>query len=120
MERRALGKGINALIPDVQGAGKRQEVLYIQPDKIRPNTLQPRERFDEQGIEDLAASIQEKGVLQPLLVRRQGDAFELIAGERRLRAALSLNLKEVPVIVKNVDDRDSLEVKCGKRATPKR
>lgn len=110
MERKALGKGISALIPDVQSSTPREEVLSVDIVKIRPNILQPRERFDEQKIADLANSIREKGVIQPLLVRRQGDAYELIAGERRLRAAQSLNMKEVPVIVKNADDLDSLEL----------
>ncbi|MCG8430146.1 MAG: ParB/RepB/Spo0J family partition protein, partial [Candidatus Omnitrophica bacterium] len=110
MERKALGKGISALIPDVQAGVKKEEVLFIETDKIRPNILQPREHFEEQGIDSLAASIREKGVIQPLLVRRKGDSYELIAGERRLRAAQLLNLKDVPVIVKAVDDRDSLEL----------
>ena len=110
MERKALGKGISALIPDVQAGVKKEEVLFIETDKIRPNILQPREHFEEQGIDSLAASIREKGVIQPLLVRRKGDSYELIAGERRLRAAQLLNLKDVPVIVKAVDDQDSLEL----------
>jgi ParB family transcriptional regulator, chromosome partitioning protein len=111
MERRALGKGINALIPDTHSQDtKREEVIYASLDKIRPNALQPREVFDQVGIEELAASIKEKGVIQPLVVRRQGDNFELIAGERRFRAAQTLDMKEIPVLIKNVDDRESLEL----------
>ncbi|MFA5177542.1 MAG: ParB/RepB/Spo0J family partition protein, partial [Candidatus Omnitrophota bacterium] len=108
MERRALGKGISALIPEKE-VNVKNEINYIQPDQIRPNPFQPREEFDQQHIEELAQSIKEKGVIQPLLVRRKGDYYELIAGERRLRACNMLGLKEIPIIVKEVDDRDSLE-----------
>jgi ParB family chromosome partitioning protein len=111
MERRALGKGINALIPDIfSQETRKEEVLFVPIDKIKANALQPREIFDQGGIDELAVSIREKGVIQPLVVRRQGDSYELIAGERRLRACQALNLKEVPVLLKNVDDRESLEL----------
>ncbi len=108
MERRALGKGISALIPEKE-AGARSEIIFVQTEQIRPNPFQPREDFDLNTAEELAQSIKEKGVIQPLLVRRKGDYYELIAGERRLRACKSLALKEIPIIVKDVDDRDSLE-----------
>ncbi|MCX5706609.1 MAG: ParB/RepB/Spo0J family partition protein [Candidatus Omnitrophica bacterium] len=108
MERKALGKGISALIPERE-ASLRSEIIFVQSDQIKPNRFQPREDFDPQSIEELAQSIKEKGVIQPLLVRRKGDNYELIAGERRLRACKSLGLKEIPIIVKDVDDRDSLE-----------
>ncbi|MDD2680046.1 MAG: ParB/RepB/Spo0J family partition protein [Candidatus Omnitrophica bacterium] len=108
MERRALGKGISALIPEKETSIK-NEINYVQPDQIRPNPFQPREEFDQEHIAELAQSIKEKGVIQPLLVRRKGDDYELIAGERRLRACNLLGLKEIPIIVKDVDDRDSLE-----------
>lgn len=108
MERRALGKGIGALIPEKEESA-RHEIIYASTDQIKPNPFQPREEFNQEHIEELAQSIKEKGVIQPLLVRRRGDSFELIAGERRLRACKSLALKEIPVIVKDIDDRDSLE-----------
>jgi ParB family chromosome partitioning protein len=110
MERKALGKGIGALIPEKQSAEHKEEVIYVSTEQIRPNPFQPREDFDEESINELAQSIREKGVIQPLLVRRHGDNFELIAGERRLRAAKSLGIKEIPILVKNVDDVDSLEL----------
>lgn len=110
MERRALGKGLGALIPDHDVTSGHEKIHYVQTGQIRPNPFQPRENFDLKTIEELAQSIKEKGVIQPLLVRRHGDAFELIAGERRLRAAQALNLAEIPVIIKNVDDKDSLEL----------
>ena len=110
MERKALGKGIGALITEKQSAEHKEEVIYVSTEQIRPNPFQPREDFDEESINELAQSIREKGVIQPLLVRRHGDNFELIAGERRLRAAKSLGIKEIPILVKNVDDVDSLEL----------
>ncbi|MCX5704682.1 MAG: ParB/RepB/Spo0J family partition protein [Candidatus Omnitrophica bacterium] len=109
-QRRALGKGIGALIPQKQEVEHKEEVLYVSAEQIRPNPFQPREDFDEASIQELAQSIREKGVIQPLLVRRSGDKFELIAGERRLRAAKSLGLKEIPILVRNVEDVDSLEI----------
>jgi len=109
MERRALGKGISALIPE-KDEDKGQKIFFVQSDLIKPNPFQPRENFDSQGLEELTQSIKEKGILQPLLVRRKGEAFELIAGERRLRAANSLGIKEIPVIIKDIEDSDSLEI----------
>lgn len=110
MERKALGRGIAALIPEKASEQKKEEILYAPVDLIRPNPFQPREDFDTQAIEELAQSIREKGIIQPLLVRRKGDYFELIAGERRLRAAKSLDIKELPILIKNVEDIDSLEM----------
>lgn len=109
MERKALGKGLSALFPERE-TSRKEEVIYVQTEKIKPNPFQPRESFNVQGIEELSHSMKEKGVIQPLLVRRKGDSYELIAGERRLRAAQLLNLKEVPILVKDVEDRDSLEL----------
>jgi len=109
MERKALGKGISALIPEREQE-VRESIIYAKTSQIKPNPFQPREDFDLQSIEELAQSIKEKGVIQPLLVRRKGDNYELIAGERRLRAANSLNIKEIPIIIKDVTDKDSLEL----------
>ncbi len=110
MERKVLGKGISALIPDREEVDKGEKIMHVAIDQVRPNPFQPREDFDMQNMEDLIQSIKERGVIQPILVRRKDNHYELIAGERRLRAANSLNLKEIPVIVKDVDDRDSLEL----------
>jgi len=109
MEKRALGKGIGALIPDRVPEGQ-DKIIYVQTESILPSPFQPREDFDTQGLEDLTQSIKEKGVIQPILARRKGDSYELIAGERRLRAAKLLKLKEIPVIIKDVEDQDSLEI----------
>ncbi|MGE5307915.1 MAG: ParB/RepB/Spo0J family partition protein [Deltaproteobacteria bacterium] len=112
MEHKALGKGISALIPKtqpvVEEGGKRVASLKIE--QVKPNPFQPREEFKPEAMEELVQSIREKGIIQPILVRTKGDSYELIAGERRLRAAQLLNLKEVPAIIKEVDDRDSLEL----------
>lgn len=111
MERRALGKGISALIPGKPtGPGSHEEVVSVKIEQIRPNPFQPRVDFDDESLQELTQSIKEKGVIQPILVRRAGDNYELIAGERRFRAAKLLGLNEIPAIVKNVQDRDSLEI----------
>ena len=112
MERRALGKGLSALIPDkvLENNDYKEEIIYVQSGQIKPNPFQPREDFDQTSIEELAQSIKEKGVIQPLLVRRKGDSYELIAGERRLRASISLGLNKIPIIVREVSDQDSLEL----------
>ncbi|MBI4706759.1 MAG: ParB/RepB/Spo0J family partition protein [Candidatus Omnitrophica bacterium] len=109
MERRSLGKGINALIPEAQ-IGHKSGALNVQTGQIKPNPFQPRVEFDQESIEELAQSVKEKGVIQPLIVRQKGDYYELIAGERRLRAAQRLGLTEVPVVIKDVGDQDSLEI----------
>jgi ParB family transcriptional regulator, chromosome partitioning protein len=109
MEKKALGKGISALIPEKQEYRK-DEIIYVQSGQIKPNPFQPREDFDTHNIEELAQSIKEKGIIQPLLVRRKGDYFELIAGERRLRACNTLGINEIPIIIKDVQDQDSLEL----------
>lgn len=112
MERRALGKGLSALIPEkaIERNVHKEEIIYVQIGQIKANPFQPREDFDQQSIDELAQSIKEKGVIQPLLVRRKGDNYELIAGERRLRASNLLGLKEIPIIVREVSDQDSLEL----------
>ncbi len=115
MERKALGKGLSALIPEMPagsvGLGqKKEEILHVAIEQVKPNPFQPREDFNQQNIDELAQSIKEKGVIQPLLVRRRGDNYELIAGERRLRAAKSMGFKEIPVIAREVSDQDSLEL----------
>jgi ParB family chromosome partitioning protein len=102
----ALGKGLNALIPK-QG----EEVLYLDIDRIMPGKQQPRRVFHEESLKELAASIKEKGVLQPVIVSRTGDgSFNLIAGERRWRASVLAGLKKIPALIKNVASRDSLEI----------
>lgn len=111
MEKRhnALGKGLSALIPIKTKETTTREGYFICPiSKISVNKKQPRKTFYEHTIDELAASIQANGILQPLVVKPDGDGFQLIAGERRLRAAKKIGLKEVPVIIKDVDEKDQL------------
>lgn len=115
MHRKALGKGLEALIPtgitstlEVQPKSGPRE---IPTDDIGPNPFQPRSRFDEASLKELAASIRATGVLQPVLVRKSGgDGYELVAGERRLRAAQMAGVTAIPAIVRDVGDREMLEL----------
>lgn len=110
--RSGLGKGLGALIPPTEAPAIEESALReVAIDSITPNTYQPRKHLDEKELAPLAASIAEVGVLQPLLVRERegGGEFELIAGERRWRAARQAGLEEVPVIVRKSDDNVSLE-----------
>ena len=91
-------------------SGRASTVIDIGLDRIKPNPYQPRESFDDAETEELAASIRSKGVLQPVLVRRKGTGYELIAGERRMRAARRAGLSSVPAIVRDVADRELLEI----------
>ncbi|MCU0651129.1 MAG: ParB/RepB/Spo0J family partition protein [Candidatus Omnitrophica bacterium] len=109
MEHRALGKGLNALIPDTE-VEKGSKVVILNVAQVKPNPCQPRENFSPEEMEELVGSIREKGVIQPVLVRSKPEGYELIAGERRVRAARMLGLQEIPAIVRNVDDKDSLEL----------
>ena len=105
----ALGKGLSALIPIRAKELTAKEGYFICPvSKISANRNQPRKAFNDHTIDELAQSIQENGILQPLVVKPDGSGFELIAGERRLRAAKKLGLREVPVIIKDVNDKDQL------------
>jgi len=108
-KRMALGKGLGALIPDM-GAEETRTIVYCGIEEILPNRSQPRKHFDESKLQDLAESIKEKGILEPLIVRRMDHGYELIIGERRWRAAQKAGLKEVPVLVKEIEGREALEI----------
>ena len=110
MEKRALGKGLSALIPEKESEHSQQGSTSVSIDLVLPNPFQPREMFDERGMQELVQSIKEKGMIQPVVVRQRGDRYEIIAGERRYRAAKSLNLKELPIVIKEVSDQESLEM----------
>jgi ParB family chromosome partitioning protein len=99
-KRPALGKGLSALIPDVPEP--KAAPLEVDIDRLAPNPLQPRKSFDAAGLEELTASVRTHGVIQPILVRRHGSAFLIIAGERRWRAAQRAGLLKVPVVVKDL------------------
>jgi ParB family transcriptional regulator, chromosome partitioning protein len=112
MEKRpALGKGLSALIPDAPEASALPTELDI--DQLAPNHFQPRGQVDTARLDELTASIKANGVIQPIVVRRVGDGFQIIAGERRWRAALKAGLRRVPVVVREVPEaqqRSVLEV----------
>jgi ParB family chromosome partitioning protein len=107
--RRGLGRGLSALIATGESVGGLKfEELPISA--IRPSTYQPRRSFPETGIKELAASIREVGILQPLVVRSTAEGFELIAGERRLRAAKEAGLDRVPVLIRRAGENESIEL----------
>lgn len=113
MNKKVLGKGLSALIPeglaiDTQTPDATTKVVYLKTNQIRPSPFQPRLDFNSQKQNELIASIKEKGFLQPVLVRKVAEGYQLIAGERRLRAAQALNLAEVPAMVKNVQNDEAL------------
>lgn len=109
MDRKVLGKGLAALIPETQ-AQAHEKVVYLNIDLIKPNPYQPRQEFEPQPLQELTDSIRVKGIIQPIIVRRSAIGFELIAGERRLRAAKELKLEQIPAIVREASDEDSLEI----------
>jgi ParB family chromosome partitioning protein len=120
MEKKVLGKGLAALISKSNSAkdsnreissleiNQHGSVAHVKTISILENRLQPRQNYDDSTLEDLKSSIKEKGILQPILVRKHENGYEVVAGERRLRAAKAIGLEEVPVIIKNVTDREAL------------
>ena len=108
--RSGLGKGLGALIPTEVREDRTSALAEIPIGSVRPNSFQPRKAFDEESLADLTASVRELGVLQPILVRPLGEeGFELIAGERRWRAAKRAGLQTIPALIKEVTDAASLE-----------
>ena len=115
MSKKALGRGLEALIPtrekepekDSLPTGKVEELSI---EMISPNRYQPRKRFDEEKLEELAVSLREKGVIEPVIVRATEEGYELIAGERRLQAAKRLRMSTIPAVVRIATDREMLEL----------
>jgi len=108
MTRKALGRGLSALLREVETASAGLEQVPV--DLIDPNPFQPRSAFPEETLRELAESIRSSGVLQPILVRRVDGKFQLIAGERRLRAARMAGLQAVPAVIRDLGDRETLEL----------
>ena len=104
----ALGRGLGSLIPQRTSDGP--AVIDVPLARVSPNPHQPRRRMDESGLEELAASIREHGVLQPVLVTETLDGYQLIAGERRVRASRLAGLDHIPALIRQLADRDQLEV----------
>jgi len=111
MKRKALGKGLSALLPDPEPPGAGEEAtLHLRPDQLEANPFQPRTLMEPGRLDELAGSIRENGFIQPLLVRRAGGGYQIVAGERRWRAAQKLGLATVPVVVRDVPDDRLLEL----------
>lgn len=119
-KRGGLGKGLDSLIANKVGAIENveatrkpepdKEVTFVKITKVEPNREQPRKKFDEDSLLELSESLKQYGILQPLLVQDKKDYFEIIAGERRWRAAKMAGLKEIPVIIKELSDRETVEI----------
>lgn len=106
---KGLGKGINALFPgeDLEPLEVVQQISLID---IKPNPFQPRKVFDEEALKELAESIKEHGVLQPIIIRKKGSKFEIVVGERRYRASQEVGLEEIPAVVRELNDQQMMEL----------
>src|SRR4029078_1930482 len=112
-KRPALGRGLSALIPDTPAPAapaQAERTLDVDSDLLRPNKFQPRTQMDDERIDDLARSIRANGILQPILVRKVEQGYEIIAGERRWRAAQRAGLHRVPVVVRDIPEERLLAV----------
>jgi ParB family chromosome partitioning protein len=114
---RGLGKGLDSMIPPIKSESKKTDTkdnvsheTYIGINEIEPNSLQPRKTFDEDSLHELADSIKQYGIIQPLVVQKKGKFYEIIAGERRWRAARIAGLKTVPVVIKDYTKQEIVEI----------
>lgn len=112
MTRKALGRGLSALLRETEAppATPHVGVEAIRVDLITPNPFQPRQTFDQTSLKELADSIRASGVVQPILVRKSGERYQLVAGERRWRAAMAAGLESIPAVVREISDREALEL----------
>ena len=120
-KKRALGRGLeqlfntenldlNSFEKNVYDTATKEEIINIKVDELRPNPYQPRKKFDDNALKDLAASIKEHGIFQPIIVKKSIKGYEIIAGERRVRASKMVGLKEIPAIIRNLDDEQMMEI----------
>lgn len=109
MSRQALGKGLRSLIPQTEVINRNQ-VNMIDVNKITANPFQPRKQFDMEKLEQLAESIKEHGVLEPIIVRRVEDSYQIVVGERRWRASCMAGLETIPAVIKDLSDREMTEI----------
>lgn len=110
MNRKALGRGLSALLGEETTKNSDEGFLEIDLDLIKPNAEQPRTRFTESNLEELSQSIKANGVVQPIVVRRKGSEYEIVAGERRWRASQRAGLQRIPAVIKDVSDEKLLEL----------
>jgi len=109
MSKRGLGKGLEALIPKVEYKEK-ELVIEMDTESLTPNLFQPRKNFDKEKMEELKESIRKHGIIQPIVVRKMASGYEIVAGERRLKAAKEIGLKKIPAIIKILNNEKSLEI----------
>ena len=107
MPKRVLGKGLGALFPEHD---LKKDIFSLELSSIRSNPFQPREDYSDAEIASLIDSVKSKGIIQPVIVRKSGKLFELVCGERRYRAAKKAGLRKIPVIIKELTDREVLEI----------
>jgi len=109
MIKRGLGKGLEALIPKAEHKEK-ELVIEMDVESLTPNIFQPRKNFDKEKMEELKGSIKKHGIIQPIVVRKIANGYEIVAGERRLKAAKEIGLKKIPAIIKSINNEKSLEI----------
>ena len=109
MIKRGLGKGLEALIPKAEYKEK-GFVIEMDVESLTPNLFQPRKNFDKEKMEELKGSIKKHGIIQPIVVRKIANGYEIVAGERRLKAAKEIGLKKIPAIIKSINNEKSLEI----------
>jgi len=109
MKKKALGKGLKAFLPEDYGILKEERFIEIDIEKLKPNPIQPRLKFDEDSIDGLAKSIKERGILQPIVAVPEDGYFKIIIGERRWRAAQKIGLKKIPTLIRSMTNEQQLE-----------
>src|SRR5664280_1651062 len=111
-QKNVLGKGLGAMFPDLLDAkySKKQASTSWRIEELRPNRFQPRKNFNDQDQKQLVASIKQSGIIQPIVVRKMDKGYEIIAGERRWRAAQAAGLKDVPIVIRAATDREAAEI----------
>ncbi|UII55957.1 ParB/RepB/Spo0J family partition protein [Cytobacillus spongiae] len=107
---KGLGKGLDAFFSNIEVNEREETVQQIKINELRPNPYQPRKIFDEHAIDELKQSIEEHGILQPLIVRKSIKGYEIVVGERRFRAAKAANLKQIPVVVRELNEQQMMEL----------
>lgn len=109
MSKRGLGKGLEALIPKAEHKEK-ELIIEMDIESLTPNLFQPRKNFNKEKMEELKESIKKHGIIQPIVVRKMANGYEIVAGERRLKAAKEIGLKKIPAIIKSINNEKSLEI----------
>lgn len=110
MSKRVLGRGLGALIPGLSGSSSKSNITEVPVFEIEPNPNQPRKNFDQNTLREMVESVKEFGIIQPIIVRKKDNYYEIIAGERRWRAAKEAGLENIQVIVKDADNKDSIQM----------